>query len=37
MLTRHADRGHRRNQPGQVTVVLTFETGKLEQIEFIPE
>ena len=32
-----ADRWYYKNQPGQVTVVLTFETGKLEQIEFIPE
>ena len=31
------DRWYYKNQPGQVTVVLTFETGKLEQIEQIPE
>jgi hypothetical protein len=31
------DRWYYKNQPGQVTVVLTFETGKLEQIERIPE
>jgi len=31
------DRWYYKNQPGQVTVVLTFETGKLEQIEEIPE
>ena len=31
------DRWYYKNQPGQVTVVLTFETGKLEQIESIPE
>lgn len=31
------DRWYYKNQPGQVTVVLTFETGKLEQIEHIPE
>ena len=35
--TKDADRWYYKNQPGQVTVVLTFETGKLEQIEFIPE
>ncbi|MDX2316264.1 MAG: DUF2845 domain-containing protein [Gammaproteobacteria bacterium] len=32
-----SDRWYYKNQPGQVTVVLTFETGKLEQIESIPE
>ena len=32
-----ADRWYYKNQPGQVTIVLTFETGKLEQIESIPE
>jgi hypothetical protein len=31
------DRWYYKNQPGQVTVVLTFETGKLQQIERIPE
>ena len=31
------DRWYYRNQPGQITVVLTFETGKLEQIEQIRE
>ncbi len=31
------DRWYYRNQPGQITVVLTFETGKLEQIEQISE
>ena len=32
-----SDRWYYKNQPGQVTVVLTFETGKLMQIETIPE
>ncbi len=31
------DRWYYKNQPGQVTIVLTFETGKLQQIETIPE
>jgi len=31
------DRWYYKNQPGQITVVLTFETGKLQQIEQIPE
>jgi len=31
------DRWIYKNQPGQVTVVLTFETGKLQNIETIPE
>lgn len=31
------DRWYYKNQPGQVTVVLTFETGLLQQIERIPE
>ena len=31
------DRWYYKNQPGQVTVVLTFQIGKLEQIEQIPE
>ncbi len=35
--TTDSDRWYYKNQPGQVTVVLIFETGKLEQIEFIPE
>ena len=35
--TKDSDRWYYKNQPGQVTVVLTFETGKLEQIETIPE
>jgi hypothetical protein len=34
---RGEDRWYYKNQPGQVTVVLTFETGKLQQIERIPE
>jgi hypothetical protein len=32
-----SDRWYYRNQPGQVTVVLTFQIGTLEQIERIPE
>jgi len=35
--TKDSDRWYYKNQPGQVTVVLTFETGKLMQIESIPE
>ena len=35
--TKDSDRWYYKNQPGQVTVVLTFETGKLMQIETIPE
>lgn len=35
--SKDSDRWYYRNQPGQVTVVLTFETGKLMQIERIPE
>ena len=31
------DQWYYKNQPGQITVVLTFETGKLEQIQQIPE
>jgi len=32
-----SDRWYYKNQPGQVTIVLVFETGKLEQIETIEE
>lgn len=32
-----ADRWYYKNQPGQVTVVLTFEAGTLQQIDQIPE
>ena len=35
--TEDADRWYYANQPGQVTVVLTFETGKLTQIQQVPE
>ena len=31
------DRWYYKNQPGQVTVVLVFETGRLMQIERVPE
>jgi hypothetical protein len=31
------NRWYYKNQPGQITVVLTFETGTLQQIEQIPE
>ena len=31
------DRWYYKNQPGRVTVVLTFQIGTLEQIETIPE
>lgn len=31
------DRWYYKNQPGQVTVVLTFENDELQQIETIPE
>lgn len=31
------DRWYYKNQPGQVTVVLTFEAGTLQQIDQIPE
>ena len=32
-----SDRWYYKNQPGQVTIVLTFQIGTLEQIETIPE
>lgn len=31
------DRWYYKDQPGQVTVVLTFENDQLQQIETIPE
>ena len=31
------DRWYYKNQPGEITVVLVFQIGKLEQIEQIPE
>ena len=31
------DRWYYKNQPGQVTVVLVWQTGTLEQIETVPE
>lgn len=31
------DRWYYKDQPGQVTVVLTFENGLLQQIENIPQ
>ncbi len=31
------DRWYYKDQPGQVTVVLTFENGMLQQIENIPQ
>jgi len=34
---RGEDRWYYKNQPGQVTVVLTFETNQLQNIETIPE
>jgi hypothetical protein len=32
-----ADRWYYKNQPGQVTIVLVFQIGELEQIETISE
>lgn len=34
---KEGDRWVYENQPGQVTVILVFETGKLNQIEQVPE
>ena len=31
------DRWYYKHQPGQVTVILTFETGKLNLIQEVPE
>lgn len=35
--TKTQDRWYYENQPGQVTVVLTFENGFLQQIENVPQ
>ena len=35
--TQDADRWYYENQPGGVTVVLTFQIGTLEQIETLPK
>lgn len=35
--TKAEDRWYYENQPGQVTIVLTFENGELQQIQQIPQ
>lgn len=35
--TKTQDRWYYANQPGQITVVLTFENGFLQQIENVPQ